>query len=213
VQKFNRAIICLDGDPPSKQTIQGMIRTGDCIVAADGGANWLNDYKIKPHVLIGDLDGVRKNVLQTIPKSSIVQKKDQYSTDLEKAFTWVMKKKIKYVVVMGAAGKRIDHTLSNFSLFWKFHKKGNTIQIFHDDWWAALLNQTKNTLLVEKGMTISLIPFSNCSGITLKGFQYSLTNAKMKLSEVGISNIARGRTVEITVKQGRMLAIVLLENP
>lgn len=205
---FLRAIICLDGEPPSQATFRKNLSNHDCIVAADGGANWLDDYVVKPDVLIGDLDGVRKKVRAKLAASSVVHKEDQYSTDLEKAFAWAMQKKIKNIVVMAAAGKRIDHTLSNFSLLWKYHKKNN-VQIIHDGWKAFLLPNKKVSFDTHGGMTVSLIPYSDCSGITLQGFEYPLKNATMKLGEVGVSNVALGKKVRIEIKRGRMLAVFL----
>ncbi len=208
MQPCKRAIICLDGDPPSRKTISSTLDTEDLIVAADGGANWLFDYGIKPHVIIGDLDGVRKKSLSKMKSSEIVQIKDQYSTDLEKVFAWVIQKKIKEVVVLGVAGKRIDHALSNFFLLWKFHSK-MMIEVLGDDWHGFFLSNQKQIFNSKKGSTISLIPFSNCKGIFLKGFQYPLSNASMKLGEVGVSNVAKANNVQIEIKRGRMLALFM----
>jgi thiamine pyrophosphokinase len=94
---------------------------------------------------------------------------------------------------MAIAGKRTDHMLSNFSLLWKFHKKLE-IEIQDDHWTGHILPNEKQEFDVQKGMTISLIPYSNCSGITLKGFQYPLTQATMKQGEVGISNVATSKS-------------------
>ncbi len=211
MQKFTRALICLDGEPPSKRTLYRELKEVDCVIAADGGANWLFGYNIAPDVLIGDLDGVKKKTLVRLPSTQVIQIKDQYSTDLEKAFAWAVKQKIKSVTVMAVAGKRVDHILSNFSLLWKFHKK-MSIEIVHDDWHAYLLPNQKLSVDVRKGMTISLIPFSNCSGITLRGFQYPLTGASMKLGQVGVSNVASRPNVSIQIKRGHMLGIFLQDK-
>ncbi len=211
MQKYTHALICLDGEPPSKQTLYWELKDVDCVIAADGGANWLCDYNIAPDVLIGDLDGVKKKTLVRLPSTQVIQIKDQYSTDLEKTFTWAVKQKIKTVTVMAVAGKRIDHTLSNFSLLWKFHKKVH-IEIVHDDWYAILLPNLKLKMDVKKGMTISLIPYSNCSGITLNGFQYPLSKASMKMGQVGVSNVALSSKVSIEIKRGNMLCIFLRDK-
>jgi len=208
VQKINHALICLDGEPPHQRTLYRELKGKDCVIAADGGANWLFDNNIAPDVLIGDLDGVKKNVISKLPSTSIIQRKDQYSTDLEKAFAWAIQKRIKNITVLAAAGKRIDHTLSNFSLLWNFAKKTN-IRIVHDEWHAVLLPNQKTNFQIRKGMTVSLIPFSCCYGITLRGFKYPLTNAKMMQREVGVSNVATRSNVSIHIKRGNMLAIFL----
>jgi thiamine pyrophosphokinase len=211
VKNIKRAVICLDGEPPSKKTFQKTVQDRDFVIAADGGANWLYEYGIKPDLLIGDLDGVQEEIRNKLPEDRIIQKVDQYSTDFEKAFTWVTQKKIENVVVFAMAGKRIDHLLSNFSLVWKFHKKAN-IEIVHDGWNAHLLPNQKQKYKVRKGMTISLIPFSDCAGITLAGFEYPLQNAVMNQGNVGVSNVATESQVMIEVKKGRMIAIFMKEK-
>lgn len=209
--KIKHALICLDGEPPQVKTLYQELKNVDFVIAADGGANWLFEYNIAPDVLIGDLDGVKKKTLVRLPSTQVIQIKDQHSTDLEKAFSWALKQKIKNVTVMAVTGKRIDHILSNFSLLWKFHKKMH-IEIVHDDWYAILLPNLKLKIDVKKGMTISLIPFSNCSGITLSGFQYPLSRATMKTGQVGVSNVASKPTVTIEIKRGNMLAIFLQDK-
>lgn len=208
MQNEKRALICLDGEAPSKKTIDGALQEVDFLIAADGAANWLVDYGIAPDVLIGDLDGVKKSTLKKLPSTQIIQKKDQYSTDLEKAFTWAIQNKFQNVMVLAAAGKRLDHTLSNFALMWSFSKKC-LIEVQHDDWKAYLLTNDKEEFIVKKGMTVSLVPYSHCTGITLKGFKYSLTNSKMNVGEVGVSNVASRSKVSIHVRSGKMLAMFL----
>lgn len=205
---LKRAIICLDGEPPSKDTFQKVLRTDDDVIAADGGANWLSAYGIQPRLLIGDLDGVQTDILRQMPESMVLQIQDQYSTDLEKALSWVIANKYTQVVLLGMGGKRIDHILSNFSLIWKFEKK-ISIEMIHDDWSAYLLQNTKKKFDVRTGQTVSLIPFSNCSGITLRGLQYPLTNKAMKLGNVGISNVAVKNKIEITIQKGRAVIFIL----
>jgi len=59
-QNQTHVLICLDGEPPHQRTLYRELKGKDCVIAADGGANWLFDNNIAPDVLIGDLDGVKK---------------------------------------------------------------------------------------------------------------------------------------------------------
>lgn len=203
-----RAIVCLDGEAPSKKTFQKINQENDFIVAADGAANWLYSYGVTPDIVIGDLDGIKKSVLKKIPGTKLLRIADQYSTDLEKVVSWTIDQKFTDLVIVGIAGKRIDHTLSNFQLIWKFVKKIR-MEFVHDDWSAIPIQREKKIFEVEPGMTISLIPASACKGITLRGFKYNLTNASMKLGEVGVSNIAEKNKVSVEVTRGSILALFL----
>lgn len=203
-----RVVICLDGEPPSRKIFRSIVQKNDFILAADGAANWLIRYKTIPNMVVGDLDGIQKNVLCKIPKERVLRIKDQYSTDLEKVFLWAIQNNFRDTIVVGMGGKRIDHTLSNFHLIWRFVKKIN-IEVVHDGWSAIPIQNQKMKFGVEVGMTISLIPFSTCRGITLKGFQYNLKNASMKLGEVGVSNVAAKKQVEVEIKRGSVVVVFL----
>jgi thiamine pyrophosphokinase len=211
METFERAVICLNGVAPSKSTLESVLQPGDCLVAADGGVNWLYEYDVLPYLLIGDLDSAQKNIIKKMPKESVVKIEDQNSTDLEKAIQWAIGKKIKSIVILGMEGKRIDHTLANFFLLWRFQKKVR-IELIHDDWTAYLLQNTTMKSTAQIGMTISLIPFSNCSGVTLKGFQYPLQNSKLEVGQVGVSNVATKSNIEITVKSGKIAVMFLSKS-
>ena len=59
------------------------------------------------------------------------------------------------------------------------------------------------------GTTVSLIPYGDCSGITLKGLRYPLKNATMRVGEIGASNVVRRSPFTVVVKRGKMLLILL----
>ena len=143
------AILCLDGEPPSKKLLRQLQKKHRFVIAADGAANWLKKYGVTPNLIIGDFDGIERKILDSTPTEKIVHLSDQYSTDMEKALTWAIQNKFDQVTIVGFAGKRIDHTLSNFSLIWRYENKVD-IEIEHDGWNAQLIRDTKKIFQVKK---------------------------------------------------------------
>ncbi|MEZ4820586.1 MAG: hypothetical protein R3A45_12170 [Bdellovibrionota bacterium] len=66
----------------------------------------------------------------------------------------------------------------------------------------------KSKIILQPDTVVSLIPFTDCQGVTLDGFEYPLQNHNITLGNVGISNISRTEQVNILIKSGKMLGIV-----
>jgi len=134
----------------------------------------------------------------------------QDNTDLEKALDFLVAEGVKEVVVLGATGGRLDFTLANIAVFWKY--AGKLRLTFRGDGWTALPVGTLLTRSASRGATASLIPFGPCAGITLRGFKYPLTNAAMRPGEIGVSNVVVSSPIRVRVRRGNML-LVLYDRP
>lgn len=119
---------------------------------------------------------------------------------------------IKYspaeIVIFGALGHRLDHTLANLSLLLKGNEVGIPTRII-DEWCEILLVKGEYKLKGEVGQTVSILPFpGSASGITLQGFEYTLENAEMTPAKpYGICNRLISEEGKIIVKSGTLLVI------
>lgn len=139
--------------------------------------------------------------------TQIIQVKRQDNTDLEKALDYLLSQKFKDVTIIGATGRRIDFTLGNLSVIWNY-TASIRLTLVGDDWKAMPVESGKK-IVARPGTTVSLIPFGACSGITLKGLCYPLTNATMKVGEIGVSNVVKQSPFSVTVRRGKMMLFVL----
>jgi thiamine pyrophosphokinase len=80
------------------------------------------------------------------------------------------------------------------------------------DGWAAHPIVRRIDLRVTKGSTVSLLPFGKCSGITLDGLHYPLTDATLQIGEIAVSNVATRENISIKVKRGKLMAVVLEQS-
>ncbi|MBI4547257.1 MAG: thiamine diphosphokinase [Ignavibacteriae bacterium] len=198
------ALIIANGRSPSPQLVRKLLKHADLIVCADGGANHARRLKIKPDVILGDMDSVTsptKAFFKSIPQLFI---EDENSTDLEKAIEFCIQRKAASIDVIGWSGDRIDHTTGSLGCFKKY---GSNVRLrLVDSVGEVTLIQKRSRFKTRKGERLSLIPLERCSGVTTKNLKYGLQNETLELGvREGISNEATASMVTITVKKGTLL--------
>ncbi|WP_366924684.1 thiamine diphosphokinase [Metallumcola ferriviriculae] len=205
------AAIITNGNLDLLEQNKKQIMETDFIVCVDGAASILTRWNIQPHVLLGDLDSInlaaRRSMEQMgVPIQQHPVEKDQ--TDTELALHYCTKKGFSKVLLFGALGSRLDHSLANVLLCLAAQKLGLQLTIFTDTGWARLVG-THLSIQGEPGDLLSLLPLSECvSGVTLDGMKYPLDNASIHLGTTrGISNELSGNCASVSVTSGDLLAI------
>lgn len=185
----------------------------DNIIASDKGLETLDKFNIKPNYIIGDFDSINLKVLNkyldddTINITRLNPIKD--FTDTHMALKLGINIKSNDITIVGAIGTRIDHTIANISVLKEALEKNISCKIENENNSIMLIN--KNTI-IEKDDNykyISLIPLtSTVSGITLKGFKYSLNNSKIKIGQsIGVSNEQIEQKGKIEIKKGILIVL------
>jgi len=188
------------------------IQKTDFIIGVDRAAFWLIKHGVVPHVAIGDFDSTNRGELEQIQKFIPTVKKyspEKDFTDTELALNYAIKKKPSSVIVYGASGTRLDHTMGTLHLLERCQKLGIP---------AVFRDQTNEVLIVGRGRTIlnkregsryvSVLPITHSIQITLAHFKYEITQKTIIRGQtIGISNEFSGRKATITVHRG--LAFVI----
>ena len=178
----------------------------DLIIAADSGYLSARSVGVVPDVFIGDFDSVLKEEIRAKKIISLNPVKDK--TDTQEAIDYAVSEGAKEITILGALGKRADHTIANIHLLKYAHDLGAKAEILDIDTYITLVT---DELSVEKkiGCCLSLLPLTNCSGISASGVYYPLNNADMPVGNpYGISNEFTDDTAKISVKSGELLVIV-----
>lgn len=200
-----KAVILCDGHIPQKTIIQNELSGSEFLIAADGGANQAHELNFIPDVIIGDLDSYRVTGKE---KALIIKDEDQETNDLEKALRYALQKYATEIIVFGATGKRLDHTLKNLSVLLQYDSKFDSI-ILVDDYVTMKIIQSPFKESFNVGAIISLFPLSGkVEGITTKGLKYPLNDEALENGvRDGSSNEAIEETVEIKFKKGDLLLL------
>ncbi|MBQ3181558.1 MAG: thiamine diphosphokinase, partial [Clostridia bacterium] len=178
----------------------------DLIIAADSGYLSARSVGVVPDVFIGDFDSVLKEEICAKKIISLNPVKDK--TDTQEAIDYAISEGAKEITILGALGKRTDHTIANIHLLKYAHDLGAKAEILDIDTYIALVT---DELSVEKkiGCCLSLLPLTDCLGVSVSGVFYPLNNADMPVGNpYGISNEFTDDTAKISVKSGELLVIV-----
>jgi len=207
MNKQKTALIVANGTMPKRSALNKIISGINYIICADGGANHARRMKLQPDVIVGDLDSITYNTKKYYSHVPVIFNGDRNSTDLEKAIHYCVRNKFKSIVVVGATGDRIDHTIGNVGCFKKFSGKVDIKMVDP----VGELSLIKKEIKVANaiGKTISLIPIDKCKGVSTKNLKYQLKNDVLEIgSREGTSNEAVSDVVTVTVKSGFLLLYI-----
>ena len=164
------------------------------VIGVDKGLEALEQLEIEPDLIIGDFDSANEGI------------RAKYMTDTHVAISEAGKCGFTHVLLLGATGTRLDHTLGNLDLLFTCLQHGIK---------AEILDMHNRISIIEKekivhaenlyGPYISLLPFSeNVKGITLKGFKYDVCDLSIHKGEttIGISNELREEEGHIIIGDG-----------
>lgn len=208
-----RTVIFLNGDY-SKQGL-GCLRKDDFIIAVDGGAKYLLDNGIKPHIFVGDADSVDEGSLgklETLGSTLYLYPEDKDKIDAQLAIEKAIELGADEIVIRGWQGERIDMILALIYLMCKYPDR--TI-IAKDDNLQMGVVYSEMILDATEGEKWSILPIcGDAIGVTLEGFKYALAGMSMPCQEpFGVSNVAVAEKVKIRVRKGMVVYFRWIKQP
>jgi thiamine pyrophosphokinase len=183
------------------------------VIVLDSAIERVMQLDLKVDVLLGDFD--RGFDLEYYRKKQfpieIVHVPDQNKTDLEKAFDYLIQRKIPAVNVVWATGKRADHTITNITNIIRYR---NLLKIvILDDHSKIFLLPKKFQKWYSKDSIISLVPVGEVSGIVTENLFYPLNNETLTIGHrTGTSNhVAQDGIVKIEYVEGNLLLMECMD--
>lgn len=178
------------------------------LIGVDKGALNLvrNNYKID--LAIGDFDSVSEEELELIKsnaKETIVLNPVKDKTDTEEALDKALTMSNDITIFGGIKGNRIEHFLSNLTLFNKF----NDLLLIDDN---SLIMYKKDLILNKEDYKlykyVSFFTFKP-SVLTLNGFKYNLDNFNLSLSNCSLTTSNEIVCEKAIIKSSEKLLIIL----
>jgi len=204
------AFMYLNGSHINERRLRSVIKETQCIIAVDGGANYLHSHNIIPDVLIGDMDSIDKDVYRILNQNNtkmLIHPKEKDQTDSELAISYAMEQGYTQIVIAGFGGDRLDHMIATI------HFLCNVINKIK----VKIIQNNENIYLITKSLQfqgkkddeVSIIPLlTDAKGVTTKGLQYGLSDELLNLSSTrGVSNVMSDATASITLKKGRLMVV------
>ncbi|MBK5243617.1 MAG: thiamine diphosphokinase [Eubacteriaceae bacterium] len=177
------------------------------IICADGGANFTQKIGLIPNIILGDMDSISKETLkyyENVELRRFPVCKDE--TDTQLAINHALEIGATEIVVFGALGTRLDHSLGNIYLLTRLLKPRIQGMIV-DEKNSIFLVQDKKNLDLPIGTIVSLLPLGgDVEGLNIQGFKYPIANGKMTLANpYGISNVVVTEHQTISLEKGILL--------
>jgi len=201
-----RAVIISGGDILDYAYIHAQIRETDTIICADSGFDHAVKMGIKPDIVVGDFDSISGDIPADVARLQYPARKDL--TDTEIAIEHARGLGFRDFLLLGAVGSRIDHSLTNILLLTDFLRRGENAAIINENNKVMITNSQMH-LSEPVGSIVSLVPLTDCRGVTTVGLEYVLDDADMTVGKgLGVSNIMAQSTAGITVASGTLLIII-----
>ena len=201
IQKFETVILA-NGSFPVHSTPLDFLRTAKRIICCDGAANKLLLDDVVPNFIIGDLDSVYDEI-KNIYAPIIIHQPEQETNDLTKAVHFCIENNWKEITILGATGKREDHTLGNLSLLTDYAEKAN-VQMLTD---YGVFNPLLKTATLEsyRGEQVSIFSLHPDTLFTFHNLVYQVENRKLTSWWQGTLNEAESDSFTIEFDNGKVL--------
>ncbi|MDQ1296366.1 MAG: thiamine pyrophosphokinae [Bacteroidota bacterium] len=205
-----RTVIIADGTYPSHDIPLGYLWNADLRVCCDGSAESLDNAGFVPDAIVGDLDSLSDELKDRFADRLFIDN-EQETNDLTKAVKWCRESGYNDIVILGATGKREDHTLGNISLLAEYATNINVKMVTDSGIFLPFLRSCK----VESfpGQQVSLFSIDPETEITSSGLLYPLTGRKLRNWWEATLNEATGDHFELRFEGGRLLVFLKFADP
>ena len=207
------ALIIANGASCHPELLGQLLESSPLVVVLNSAIERVMPLDIKIDVLLGDFDrGFRPEIYQTSQYPlEIVHTPDQNKTDLEKAFDYLIERKIPAVNVVWATGRRADHTITNLTNIVRYREKLKIVIL--DDHSKVFLLPKKFEKWYTAGTPISLIPIGHVTGIHSENLFYPLKDDSLTIGyRTGSSNyVVKDGITTIEHDQGDLLMMECMD--
>ena len=168
-----QAVILANGEYPAHELPLRLLAEAQFVVCCDGATNEYISRGHTPDVIIGDGDSLLPEYKKRF-SSIILQISDQETNDQTKAVHYLQSKGIRKIAIVGATGKREDHTLGNISLLMEYMRSGMEVRTVTDYGTFIPVSDTQS-FASHPGQQVSIINFG-AEGLKGEGLFYPLSD-------------------------------------
>lgn len=210
-----KAIVLAGGRIREADFYRTFFDQAELIVCADGGAALAMKLRVRPDVVIGDLDSLDDSIREWLREAgsrllSHPARKDE--TDTELALKYALAQGAEEIIILGALGRRLDHTLANILLLAMPELGGRKARIVDEEHEVFLLRDGDEIFIEGKrGDLVSLLPLTgDVAGIYTEGLEYALCDGTLRFGLArGVSNVMAAPQARIRVGEGMLLVVHL----
>ena len=165
------AVILAGGDFPTAPLPAQILRKAPFVACCDGGANEYIARGHMPDIIIGDgdsLDPIYKERYAHL----VHHNSDQETNDQTKAVQYLHAQGMRRIAIVGATGKREDHTIGNISLLMEYMRLGLEV-CSYTDYGVFIPCRNTQSFPCRPGQQVSIFNFT-AQGLHAQGLAYPL---------------------------------------
>lgn len=216
------AVIVGNGQFPKKEYPLYLLESADYVVCCDGALDtYLRHFRgrnlRRPDVVVGDMDSLSKKTAERF-RDIAVKIDEQETNDQSKAFHYILEHfpDVDTIHILGATGKREDHTIGNLSLLMEYAREmrrqdcGRTVSVdIVSDWSTAFAITDSCTLDVGEGRSVSIICPDNSLNIKSEGLVWPTGNVVFDNLWQTTLNRASADRISLTFSHPSIALIIL----
>lgn len=203
-----KAVILANGAFPTLPCLLDELRRAEFLAVCDGAVVYLEPLGIEPSVIIGDLDSIPWDLREKYGQK-IIHISEQSSNDLSKAFYHCLSLGFDEFVILGATGKREDHSIANISLLTRYAKECKNV-VLKSDFGTFSVHQTPCIVSSVQGEQISLFCLNPSARFTSWGLKYPLQDLSLPLWANGTLNEALGERFGLS-SEGQSESVIIYQ--
>jgi thiamine pyrophosphokinase len=207
-----RVVIVASGEPDAVDVT--WLDRADLVVAADGGAAWLDRVGCRPDLVVGDLDSADATLVERLDDAGTAIERhapDKDASDLELALDAARARRATDVVVLGAlGGERLDHELANLLLLADPTLADLPVRIVRGSTTVRVLHAGRRLDLGGRaGDSVTLLPIGgDAVGVATAGLRWPLEGATLGVGRSrGLSNEVVDAPAAVSLERGALLVV------
>src|SRR5690625_279741 len=190
---FRRPVTLVGAGVLTRAVLDEALALAPELVAADRGADRLEELGLMPGTIIGDMDSI-SNRDRWEKMSRLVRLPEQETTDFEKC---LYATEAPFYIAAGFTGGRVDHSLSVLHALLAREEK-RVVLIGEEDAVTLLPSGKVVGLDLPAGARVSIFPLRPTRGIHSQGLTWPVEGLDMAPGRlIGTSNKASGGRVEL----------------
>ncbi len=173
-----KTAILAAGDFPTHPAPLAALDGAEHVVCCDSAAGRLMDYGREPDAVVGDLDSLPPALRLRLGKR-VHQVDEQDDNDLAKAFRFAISQGWRDIVILGATGKREDHTLGNIAWLADFAPLADSVEMVTDNGVFRAYLPPMARFRVVPGTQVSIFGFDPTDPVTGTGLKFPVEGLRL----------------------------------
>ena len=195
-------VIVANGTFPRHPTPLSFLRNASRIICCDGATESLLGYGLEPDFITGDMDSLSQTLKQRYSQR-LHHDTDQETNDLTKAVNFCTERQWNKITILGATGKREDHSIGNISLLLDYAANAQVQMI--TDYGVFMPLSCSGCFESFAGQQVSIFSITPDTIFTFQGLKYPLSKQTLTSWWQGTLNEALGNEFYIEMDCGKAL--------